>query len=493
MADGVALALLALAVRLPVIFLPNYSADEAFSFYMSRLNIPDLLQGLISDRHPPLDYFLLHLIHADAEWAMRLPSVLFDVISTLMVWRITLKLGGSRRAGWLAGAGYALLYSTWALDTQARMFPLAQCLQLVGTDTLIDILVLNQRTVGRYALYVVSMVAAVGTLYFSALIAIGQGFAAILLDRRKTGAWWAAILIGILSLPMARFMLLQMRAGNKEEFAAVGFWLHVCNVYPYITGLTEFLEAATRIDLADLLAQTPLLLFSATITLALAFWQGSTLYRMKPPARVILGAIFLTYCGILLTADLATHGFNLRDRYYFPMQPYMAVLAGVALGRDTRGAIVAGLVGLANVIILIAVLNIPFLWLFDFKTVTAAIQARPGDMVLLDMPSNYYCLFEYYDARQASPLVRYQGDIYLAEPTPNQYFFRTPEALAGDLPKLVKHPHVWFVTNRLGGATEDVRRLLAEHFVARPVLDDRHSYGLLGIDHTWVFDMVPRP
>ncbi len=63
--------------------------DEAFSVWISKLSVPQMVQITAADVHPPLYYYLLHywtIIFGTSESALRLVSVLFGVLAIPMIY-----------------------------------------------------------------------------------------------------------------------------------------------------------------------------------------------------------------------------------------------------------------------------------------------------------------------------------------------------------------------------------------------------------------------
>ena len=136
---ALALALLALAVRLYNLTYHSLWFDEAMSVYWARSTTARILEvsmNLVEDRLPPLYYLLLHywrLLLGDGELAVRLPSVLLGTLLVPIVYRLGLDLFRSRRIAVLAAALTAFNpFLVW-YSQEARMYALAVFLAALGT------------------------------------------------------------------------------------------------------------------------------------------------------------------------------------------------------------------------------------------------------------------------------------------------------------------------------------------------------------------------
>ena len=68
--------------------------DDAFSYFLSRGSLTDIILGTAADTMPPLYYFLLHFwmkISTDL-WFLRLLNVAINLLTALIVYAITKEL-----------------------------------------------------------------------------------------------------------------------------------------------------------------------------------------------------------------------------------------------------------------------------------------------------------------------------------------------------------------------------------------------------------------
>jgi 4-amino-4-deoxy-L-arabinose transferase-like glycosyltransferase len=104
----------------------SFSTDEAYSLYLSKLPIGDMLRTTASDVHPPLYYLLLHgwvNLSGDSDFSVRFLSVVFGAGALVMTYFLGCALFDKG-----VGAISALLFSVSAFELQvsqnARMYSL---------------------------------------------------------------------------------------------------------------------------------------------------------------------------------------------------------------------------------------------------------------------------------------------------------------------------------------------------------------------------------
>lgn len=120
------LLLLALIVRLPRMF-DSAWYDEMFTARIVSLPLQNLPAAILGDVHPPLSYLISWLavhLFGSSEFVLRLPSLLFGVLSVVLVYRVVLALALEQRVA-LTAAAIAAVLPTWLYySNEARMYAL---------------------------------------------------------------------------------------------------------------------------------------------------------------------------------------------------------------------------------------------------------------------------------------------------------------------------------------------------------------------------------
>lgn len=126
----VALLAVALLARLPLM---NDSLwyDEAFTARMASLPLSQFPTAIVTDVHPPLYYLITWLgarIFGGSEFALRLPSLAFDLIGVLLFYRLALAAKLNRSTAFVAGLLMATLPIAIYYGTELRMYSLLTAL-----------------------------------------------------------------------------------------------------------------------------------------------------------------------------------------------------------------------------------------------------------------------------------------------------------------------------------------------------------------------------
>lgn len=106
--------------------------DEAISWSFARESIPKMVSATLADNHPPLYYFLLHfwLKFDQAEFFLRLPSLVFGLVSIFLVYQIAKELF-SKKIALIAMLIFSLSPLQVYFSAETRMYSLWVMLILV--------------------------------------------------------------------------------------------------------------------------------------------------------------------------------------------------------------------------------------------------------------------------------------------------------------------------------------------------------------------------
>ncbi len=169
--------------------------DEAVSWYLTQMSLPQLTAWTANDIQPPLYYYLLWFwvrLVGTSEYALRFPSVLFATLTLSLLWRLARRLFG------ISGAWLALLLALLSpfhvyYAQEARMYTLLTLFGLMSTYLWWQLLGALRRTafaqVSRYNLsiaigYAIAMVAALYTHYFAAFLLAAHWISWVWVTRR---------------------------------------------------------------------------------------------------------------------------------------------------------------------------------------------------------------------------------------------------------------------------------------------------------------------
>ncbi|MGE5618003.1 MAG: glycosyltransferase family 39 protein [Sphingomonadaceae bacterium] len=237
-----ALALAALALRLPGLGERSLWVDEAMSVVFAAKPLPELFQLLVTeDIHPPLYPLLLHYwmaVAGDGEFAVRLPSVFFGVLLVPLLYLTGRRLEamadpkGSTRISAVGLVG-ALIGITSAFyigySQEARNYMAVTFMGMLSSHLLL-VATANRRR-RDWAAYALATVGAIYTHYTASLLLAFHLLFVLLSGRSCRGlrkGWILSILaVGLAYLPWLSYSIAQMKRisdywpGNLQVEAAV--------------------------------------------------------------------------------------------------------------------------------------------------------------------------------------------------------------------------------------------------------------------------------
>jgi uncharacterized membrane protein len=402
-----ALLLLAAALRLAYLGNANFWTDEAWTLWLVRMRLSDILNLVRHiDFHPPLYYLFLHywaLIFGESPWTLRLPSVFFDLGTLLLIYSLTGRLAG-RGAAIIAGLLYAISAAAAQTAQEARMYSMLSFFLFGSLFFLI-----RAAESGKYRywlLYVMFSVFALYTHYLSLffLAALSLGFLAALalsrLPHRRLLAWsWCLLIQFLLYLPWAAVLI--ERYFSRREIGLSGGRFEVLEMLSYTIYCLEagYSNPYMRYHIPSLL-------------LALAALAGLWLLRRQAAALLIGFALLLPP---LLAAGfyLATAKQIFSPRHLVIMAAPLSLLLGCALSfwSSRPGWRILPLPLLFLYLMLNAVSlsnwyhNSYYQW-ENWKPVAALVRRyeRPDDLIVVQTAHRYYPFsFAYHGALSVLP------------------------------------------------------------------------------------------
>ncbi len=144
----------------------DFWLDEAISWSFAKQSLGQMLKATAADNHPPLYYLLLHLWQklGQTELFLRLPSIIFGVISIFLVYQIARKLF-NQKVALTASFIFALSPPHVSFSADTRMYSLFTLLTLTGFYFFIKIL--KKPTKNDYTLFAICYLLSLYTHYFT--------------------------------------------------------------------------------------------------------------------------------------------------------------------------------------------------------------------------------------------------------------------------------------------------------------------------------------
>ncbi|GAC1505228.1 MAG: hypothetical protein NVS2B12_18660 [Ktedonobacteraceae bacterium] len=248
---GACLFLVALGCNIYRLGAPSIWFDEAFSVELARQPL-SLLWHIIFGPEPNMELYYLFLHYwlgitglfglNPIEFVVRLPSVIFAALSTVVLFALARRFLGMSAAT-LAALLYLLNYLQLTYAQQTRAYALQLLLLGIAWYALFAVLHAQKHSGRWWLCYCISMVLAVYAHLFSGLILLAQivAFAGLLLlpnvwqvQARKSvqGYVLSLISIGVLSIPM----FLESLRGPKTGWLPVPHWGDLPHLFFTISG-----------------------------------------------------------------------------------------------------------------------------------------------------------------------------------------------------------------------------------------------------------------
>lgn len=393
--------------------------DEALAVWAVRKGLVGATLWTAADVHPPLYFWSLWgwvQMAGESEFAMRLLSAMFGVLTVAVAYRLGRMVGG-RGAATLAGllTGLSRFHIWWSQEM--RMYVLAGLLGLLSLYLCLRwlrSLALTSPPVRRWPLLLGYVLAALGSLYTIFLI----------------GAW---LLVQNVVVLVALFWrrgyrrgraLVQWIAAQLAIVAGIGLWLGFAWERMPTWSVSQPVSPAFVLELYGVLltagasVEIHRYLWAMVLPLVALLWGLALLVRrtlrgqaapqesLQWIALVLAVAVppVIVYLSTLPRSLFYTP--HIEARYFLPFAPAFWVLlawAVAAIGARWRRAAVALGVGLVCSWCLVLPEYYADRYLKDeLQTMVRAIasQAEPGDAVLLNSGSRYPVFLYYYDRLQ---------------------------------------------------------------------------------------------
>lgn len=216
---GVAIALIALALRLHDIGTKSLWFDETISLLNARQSLPNLVAASQADVHPPLYYALLHVWIGirESQGFARLLSALFSTGATVLTYVVGIRVLGSWHSGALAALLLAFSPADVALAQEVRMYPLLELLT-IGSILALD-WALRRNSWRAWLAYGTTCALLPWTQYYGAFVLAAHAVAVPGLAWRRpqllVRGYSALCVAGIVFLAWVPSFLAQLRAAHS--------------------------------------------------------------------------------------------------------------------------------------------------------------------------------------------------------------------------------------------------------------------------------------
>ncbi|HEX4868108.1 MAG TPA: glycosyltransferase family 39 protein [Acidimicrobiales bacterium] len=390
----------------------SFWIDEAISVQQAQMSLGDMLRDLqLNDVHPPLHHLVLWVVvrlFGTAEWAMRLPSVLFGAALVPVVHGLTREAFDRRTARVAATLVVPAPFLVW-YSQEARMYSL---FMLLGAAAIwAQLAALRRGRWGAFVAWGALCAMLVWTQWFALLpLAVQQVATVWHLVRRRgehgTGRLVARWLGSLLVLALLVAPLLPFLAGQLSAYGGRGAGLSApsaagADSSSVAGGLSAYAVIANLVwALLGYHSDDVMLRLGALWPLAMLACLLLLGRRLSSRSRLLLAVAVLPGVALFAIAHAKRDLFELR--YFVLAAPLLLVLvarAATTLARRgaSLGVLVGGLLVVSSLGLVDQQLNGTNPRLYDFRGAVAAIErtARPGD-VLAFAPTYLDGVLDYY-------------------------------------------------------------------------------------------------
>jgi 4-amino-4-deoxy-L-arabinose transferase-like glycosyltransferase len=425
------LILLALALRLAWLDGQSLWYDEGVTWWLAQMEMRALLQWTAADIQPPFYYLLMwasrHL-YGESEWALRFPSVLFNILTIPLFYALARRLcvPALFAAGLLAISPVMVYYSQ-----EARMYTLLIFEATVSSYLLLRVVAGDRRlftlayaltaALSLYTHYFAAFLLMAHALYFWLALwrqnfprrLLAQGAQIVLLVTLLFGPWLPVLLArlgddpsywaGPFELVEATRKILIIFTLGPTVFEQTGFWLSLGYLAAFGLGLSQVLgrPGGTRGD-------APLLILWLCLPIALILALSYQSPKFNPRYALLAWPAF----ALLLAAGLAW-GSNPRLSCSSRLKPtrkagfecVLTHLSDLACGLSRRASLIRlfaySLILLTSAFSLCNWFADPRFSKDDFRAVAQFVRERQhNDETVLLSSGHLFPVWVYYYGRQ---------------------------------------------------------------------------------------------
>jgi mannosyltransferase len=404
----VAIILIGVLLRAHNLSTSSVWIDEAWSVWISKMSLSQIVDATRADYHPPLYFFALHfwmMIFGTSESAIRLLSVLFGVLAIPMTYVVGRQLF-DKEVGLVAALILALSPFNIQYSQETRMYSLMVLLTLLSMYFFLRFL--QRSTLVSSAGYVLFTTLLIYTHYYGLFVVLAQNVyvVAVLLlsakDMFRLRQW--VILEALVVALFAPWIGVFFRRASTMP---ADFWVPFPTLNTLINTFVTY--SATTWLLMLFLALSVLSLFSYRKTTGSFDWKAPlkaiTTYSWNVRVVNVASALFLVVWLFALTVIPFVMSRVTTPIYYvrYSIPASIAFYVLIAGGIRNINWNYARL-GAIAVIIIVFTPSLQAYYVSNAKgqareaTSFLDANAESGD-VILAYKSNYYMIFDYYNNR----------------------------------------------------------------------------------------------
>ena len=392
-------ALTVVAVLLRLATERSFWVDEALSVHQAQLPFGQMLEDLrATDVHPPLHFAVLWAtVRAlgTAEWAVRLPSVVFGAALVPVLYGCARELYDRRTARVAAALAVPAPFLVW-YSQEARMYAL---FMVVGVAAVwAQVAALRRGSGTAFVAWGVASAALLWTQWFAVLpLAVQQVVTVVHLVRRRrtrdaasrlAGRWLGSLVVtAVLVLPLVPFLADQLAAygergaGLAMPAAAGADSSDVASGLSSYAVIANLLWAVGGYHSDDVMVRLGALWPLAVLACLLLLGR-----RLEWSSKLVAAVALVPGAALFAIAHSKRDLFELR--YFVLAAPLLLVLIAraistVARRRATLAVTMAGLLAVSGIALADQQVNGTNPRLFDFRGAVEEIDdtARPGDVL----------------------------------------------------------------------------------------------------------------
>lgn len=191
--------LVGLILRLLALNQRDFWFDEAFTYHLARLPIPDLFAAVLSDNNPPFYYLVIHFVLKIGRTPsfLRLPSLVFSLASIPLLYTTAAKLT-NKKVGAISASLLAVSPLAIYMATEAR--PHALGILLVPAIVTSFLVLLKKEKTKTTFIFILISILGLYTQYYLALLFIP--FTWIILKKKASFVkkWFIIMLVAVTPL-----------------------------------------------------------------------------------------------------------------------------------------------------------------------------------------------------------------------------------------------------------------------------------------------------